>query len=103
MNRRRFLSSSAIAAGGIAAVAGPVVAVKTLQGGPGAPPSQAPARVVTNPSAPTSSEPVMAYLRNARTHEVTVMSGTTETTYHDPVLAQRLIDAAGGVVDGLGR
>jgi hypothetical protein len=39
----------------------------------------------------------MAYVRNAKTSEVTVMSGTSETTYRDPVLAQHLLDAAAPV------
>ena len=102
MSRRGFLSSTAIAAGGVAAVVGPVAAVKALEGGVKPAPAQ-PASVVENPSAPSSREPVTAYLRNADTHEVTVMSGTSETTFRDPVLAQRLLDAAGGVADGAGR
>jgi hypothetical protein len=43
-----------------------------------------PPAVVTQPSGPAPAEPVMAYLRDADTGEVTVMSGTTETTYRDP-------------------
>jgi hypothetical protein len=35
----------------------------------------------------------MAYVRDAERGEVTVLSGTRETTYRDPALAQRLIDA----------
>jgi len=50
--------------------------------------------VVTAPSGPAPREPVTAYVRNADRGEVTVMSGTRETTYRDPVLAKRLLDAA---------
>jgi hypothetical protein len=50
--------------------------------------------VATKPSGAAPPEPVMAYLRDAARGEVTVMSGTTETTYKDPILAQRLVDAA---------
>jgi hypothetical protein len=40
------------------------------------------------------SEPVMAYVHDAEKGEVTVLSGTVERTYRDPVLAKRLLDAA---------
>jgi hypothetical protein len=36
----------------------------------------------------------MAYVRDAARGEVTVLSGTRETTYRDPALAKKLIDAA---------
>jgi hypothetical protein len=36
----------------------------------------------------------MAYVRNADRGEVTVMSGTSETTYRDRALVKRLLDAA---------
>ena len=52
-----------------------------------------PARVITKPSGPPPREPVMAYVRNAAKGEVTVTSGTRETTYRDPVLVQHLLDA----------
>jgi hypothetical protein len=35
----------------------------------------------------------MAYVRDADRGELTVVSGTTETTYHDPALVQRLLNA----------
>ena len=41
-------------------------------------------------------EPVIAYVRDARRGEVTVMSGTRETTYRDPALVKRLLKAAPG-------
>jgi hypothetical protein len=53
-----------------------------------------PKALVTKPSGPIPAEPVTAYVRNAHRHEVTVMSGRTETTYTDPVLVKRLLDAA---------
>jgi hypothetical protein len=60
--------------------------------------------VVTKPSAPNPREPVMAYVRDAKRGEVTVMSGTKETTYRDPKLVKRLLSAApdGEVVNGGG-
>jgi hypothetical protein len=36
----------------------------------------------------------MAYVRDAKRGEVTVMSGTSETTYRDRTLVKRLMDAA---------
>jgi hypothetical protein len=36
----------------------------------------------------------MAYIRDAERNEVTVVSGMRETTYRDPVLVKRLIDAS---------
>ncbi len=36
----------------------------------------------------------MAYVRDAQRGEVTVMSGTSETTYRDHGLVRRLMDAA---------
>jgi hypothetical protein len=39
---------------------------------------------------------VVAYVRNAKRGEVTVMSGTREVTYRDPALVKRLLKAAPG-------
>jgi hypothetical protein len=36
----------------------------------------------------------MAYVRDAGSGELTVMSGTLETTYRDPALVKRLLEAA---------
>jgi hypothetical protein len=102
LSRRGFLQTSALAAGGVAVVAAPAVAVRALDGGSSAAATSHPAAVVTNPSGPAPAEPVMAYVRNAATSEVTVMSGTSETTYKDPVLTQRLLDAAGPTINGGG-
>jgi hypothetical protein len=88
VSRRGFLKTSAAAAGGAAVVAAPALAAKALDSGKDAP-------RVTKPSGPPPAEPVTAYLRNAKTNEVTVMAGTSETTYTDPVLAQRLLQVAG--------
>jgi hypothetical protein len=91
LNRRLFLQSSAGAAAGVAVVVGgPKLAAAALSGGT----DTGPAGVVTKPSGPLPAETVMAFVRDAARGEVTVMSGTRETTYRDPVLAKRLIDAA---------
>jgi hypothetical protein len=90
LNRRTFLQSTAGAAAGVAViVGGPKLAAAALSGGTNTAPA-----VITKPSGPTPREPVMAYVRNAARGEVTVLSGTRETTYRDPALAKKLIDAA---------
>jgi len=50
--------------------------------------------VATDPSGPVPRERVTALVRDADRGEVTVTSGTFETTYRDPVLVKRLLDAA---------
>jgi hypothetical protein len=83
VTRLSFLKASAGAAAGAAAVAIPAAVVADQQPG-----------VVTDPSSPNPPEPVMAYVRDARRGEVTVMQGTNETTYRDRALVKRLLDAA---------
>ena len=41
-------------------------------------------------------EPVMAYVHNAEAGEVTILKGTSQTTYNDPALVKRLLAAAPG-------
>jgi hypothetical protein len=90
VSRRGFLQTSAGVATGVAVTAAPAVAAIAL---PAAASAAGPA-VATQPSTPAPAQPIMAYLRDASASEVTVMAGTTETTYRDPVLAKRLLDAA---------
>jgi hypothetical protein len=93
-SRRTFLQGTAGAAAGAAVIlATPKVASIALDT-PGSGIATGPNAVVTKPSGPIPAEPVTAYVRNAGRHEVTVMSGRTETTYTDPVLVKRLLDAA---------
>jgi hypothetical protein len=68
---------------------GPKLAGAVLHGASNTTP---PAPVV-KPSSPPPAETAMAYVRNAERGEVTILSGTRETTYRDPALVQRLIDA----------
>jgi hypothetical protein len=90
-SRRAFLQGTAGAAAGAAAIlATPKVAAIALDSSHG---SVAPA-VVTKASGPAPAEPVTAYVRDAERGEVTVMSGKQETTYRDPVLVKRLLEAA---------
>jgi hypothetical protein len=92
-SRRAFLQGTAGAAAGAAVIlATPKVASIALDtSGSGV--AAEPKAVVTKPSGATPAEPVTAYVRNVERHEVTVMSGRTETTYRDPVLVKRLLDA----------
>ncbi|HEY1522586.1 MAG TPA: hypothetical protein VGF70_06200 [Solirubrobacteraceae bacterium] len=83
VTRLSFLKASAAAAAGAAAVGVPVAALAGEKSG-----------VATEPSSGNPAEPVMAYVRDARRGEVTVMSGTSETTYRDRALVKRLLDAA---------
>ena len=48
----------------------------------------------TDPSGPPPEEPLVAYVRDVKRGEVTVVSGTRETTYRDPALVKRLVKAA---------
>jgi hypothetical protein len=92
-SRRAFLQGTAGAAAGAAVIlATPKVASVALDAA--SPGAAEPKAVVTKPSGPAPHEPVTAYVRNAEHGEVTVMSGKQETTYKDPVLVKRLLDAA---------
>ena len=89
-SRRAFLQATAAGAAGVAVVTtGPKLAGAVLHGAS----NTTPLAQVVKPSSPPPSETVMAYLRDAERGEVTVLSGTRETTYRDPALAKRLIDA----------
>ena len=50
--------------------------------------------VEIDPSTANPREPVVAYVRDAQRSEVTVVAGTSETTYRDPALVRRLLAAA---------
>ncbi|MFL5823329.1 MAG: hypothetical protein ACJ764_07810 [Solirubrobacteraceae bacterium] len=84
VTRLSFLKASAAAAAGAAAIGAPVAAVL----------SEEKAGTATEPTTPNPGEPVMAYVRDAKRGEVTVMSGTGEKTYRDKALVKRLLAAA---------
>jgi hypothetical protein len=93
-SRRAFLQGTAGAAAGAAVILlTPKVASIALDA-PGSSVAGEQRPVVMKPSGPAPSEPVTAYVRNAKHGEVTVLSGMRETTYRDPVLVKRLLDAA---------
>jgi hypothetical protein len=82
--RLSFLKTSAGAAAGAAAIGLPAASVL----------SDEQKSVAIEPSSPTPREPVVAYVRDAKRGEVTVVAGTSETTYRDRGLVKRLLDAA---------
>ncbi|MGD1051893.1 MAG: twin-arginine translocation signal domain-containing protein [Solirubrobacteraceae bacterium] len=89
-SRRSFLQATAAGAAGVAVVTtGPKLAGAVLHGAS----NTTPLAQVVKPSSPPPSETVMAYVRDAERGEVTVLAGTRETTYRDPALVQRMIDA----------
>ncbi len=92
VTRLSFLKASAGAAAGAAAVGVPVAAALSSDK-PGVP---------VEPSTATPREPVVAYIRDAARGEVTVVSGTSERTYRDRVLVNRLLAATpqGAVSNG---
>jgi hypothetical protein len=93
LTRLSFIKASAGAAAGAAAIGVPAAAVLSDQN----------TSAVVKPTTTPPREPVMAYVRDAKRGEVTVMSGTSETTYRDPELAKRLVAAAPGeIVNGGG-
>jgi hypothetical protein len=61
---------------------------------PGAVAGAATAGVEVDPATRTPREPVVAYVRDARRGEVTILAGTRETTYRDRALARRILAAA---------
>lgn len=84
MDRRSFVKRAG-AAGLSAAALGATAAA----------PAGAEARAEeTEPSGPVPAEPVVAFVRNAERGEVTVVSGSHETTYRDKALVSRLVKAA---------
>jgi hypothetical protein len=91
-SRRAFLQSTAGAAAGAAAFMVIPKAASIALESHGATTETKP--VVTKRSGPAPAEPVTAYVHNADRHEVVVMWGQRETTYKDPALVKRLLDAA---------
>jgi len=86
-NRRKFLI---IAGAGAGAAAVGVAAAKTGIAGSDAPPGNAAAAV------PAGAKPLMAYVEDAGSGRVSVMTGEAETVVHDPDLVARLTRAATG-------
>ena len=90
LSRRSFLKTSAATATGAVIAATPLAAAAV-----GAE-AATPAAAVTDPTGAAPLEPVMAYVHNAQAGEVTILKGTSQTTYNDPALVKRLLTAAPG-------
>jgi hypothetical protein len=84
LTRLSFIKASAGLAAGAAAIGVPGAAALSAEE----------KGVAIEPSSPSPTEPVIAYVRDAERGEVTVMSGTGETTYRDRPLTRRLLAAA---------
>ncbi|HUZ27882.1 MAG TPA: twin-arginine translocation signal domain-containing protein [Solirubrobacteraceae bacterium] len=91
VDRRSFIKTSAgVAAGAAGIAAGAAAITRAEQGGLGG----AVTSEMLEPTGSAPKEPIMAYVHDARRGEVTVLAGTSETTYRDPDLAKRLVSAA---------
>ncbi|HUZ85213.1 MAG TPA: hypothetical protein VMU66_10995 [Gaiellales bacterium] len=84
VTRLSFIKSSAGLLAGAASVAVPAAVANAAE----------PRAVEVHPSGGTEREPVVAWVRNAKRGEVTVVSGMSEKTYRDPALVKRLLAAA---------
>ena len=84
LSRRSFLRGAGVAAGAAIVGASPLSAAAATEPAP---------ELVVHPSV-LPEEPLVAYVRDARTSEVTILVGTDEITYRDPALAKRLLKAA---------
>jgi anaerobic selenocysteine-containing dehydrogenase len=84
LSRRSFLKGAGLATGAAVIGASPLSAAAASDGT---------AEVVATPSS-LEKEPLVAFVRDARKDEVTVLMGTDEVTYRDPALAKRLRNAA---------
>ena len=86
LSRRSFVKIAGAATGAAALAAAPPIA-RAAVGEEDARPTTATTGV--------PEEPLVAYVRDAARGEVTVASGTSEHTYRDRALVQRLLRAAG--------
>jgi|SRR5215471_4091896 len=84
LSRRSFLKGAGLATGAAIIGASPIAASAATEEAP---------ELVAHPSA-LPKEPLVAYVRDARKSEVTVLHGTDEVTYRDPALTKRLLKAA---------
>jgi hypothetical protein len=84
INRLSFLRAAGVATGTAAIAASPALAA-AVEPGP----------VEAIPGTPIPNEPIVAVIRDPARGEITVLSGTTERTYTDRLLVNRLLKAAG--------
>ena len=83
LSRRKLIGSAGAVAGTAAIASAPAAAAAALE-----------RHRVTNPSGEAPDEVIVAFVRDAKRGEVTVMAGEHEATYHDPALVKRLLKAA---------
>jgi len=93
LSRRSFVKIAGAATGAAALAAAPPIA-RAAVGEDGA--------QRTDPTTGVPEEPLVAYVRDAERGEVTVIAGTSETTYRDRALARRLLKAAPSTAKGGG-
>jgi hypothetical protein len=86
-SRRSFLKTAGTATGAALIGTLPGVAQASTEAAP---------EVVAS-SSPIPKEPLVAIVRDAGKHEVTIVAGLQETTYRDSALVKRLLEAARGV------
>ncbi len=86
LNRAKFVKIAGAATGAAALAAAPPLA-RAAMGGDNA--------ESIDPTTGVPEEPVVAYVRDVERGEVTVTTGTTEHTYRDRALVQKLMRAAG--------
>lgn len=91
LNRRSFLQTSGGMAAGVAVTVVPSAAL-VLAAPASAEESGLGKRV--DPDGDVPEDTVMAYVRDVQKGHVTIVAGTHEMTYRDPVLTKRLVDAA---------
>jgi len=84
VTRLSFIKAGAGVLAGAAGVAVPAAVANAAE----------PRAVEVRPSGGTHREPVVAYVRDAKRGEVTVVAGMSEKTYRDPALVRRLLAAA---------
>jgi len=84
LNRRSFVKVAGVATGAAALAAAPPLARAAIEGTP----------EHIDPTTGVPEEPVVAYVRDPARGEVTVSQGTTEHTYRDRALVQKLLRAA---------
>jgi anaerobic selenocysteine-containing dehydrogenase len=84
LSRRSFLKGAGLATGAAIVGASPIAAAAATEEAP---------ELVAHPTA-LPKEPLVAYVRDVKKSEVTVLHGTQEVTYRDPALTKRLMKAA---------
>ncbi|MFI5267854.1 MAG: hypothetical protein ACHQ7M_10805 [Chloroflexota bacterium] len=95
LTRRRFLGWTTAGAAGAGLLA--LAPSLTRRAAAPAPSTSVPALApAAGFSLPDSSEPVVAYVHNAASGDISLMVGTREVVLHDPDLVARLLHRASG-------